>query len=114
MVAETKKILDPKIKVTATCVRVPGFVGHSEAVNVEFEKRITADEAREIRRGAGPPGDRQARARRLRHAHGCLGTPPTSAASARTARWRTASRPGGAPTTCAKAPPSTPCRSPSC
>src|SRR5215467_7781785 len=38
MVAETKKILDPKIKVTATCVRVPVFVGHSEAVNVEFEK----------------------------------------------------------------------------
>ena len=52
MVAETKKILDPKIKVTATCVRVPVFVGHSEAVNVEFEKPITADEAREILREA--------------------------------------------------------------
>ncbi len=37
MVVETKKILDPKIKLTATCVRVPVFVGHSEAVNVEFE-----------------------------------------------------------------------------
>jgi aspartate-semialdehyde dehydrogenase len=52
MVAETKKILDPKIKVTATCVRVPVFVGHSEAVNVEFENPITADEAREILREA--------------------------------------------------------------
>ena len=46
MAAETKKILDPKIKVTATCVRVPVFIGHSEAVNIEFEKPITAAEAR--------------------------------------------------------------------
>jgi aspartate-semialdehyde dehydrogenase len=52
MVAETKKILDPKIKVTATCVRVPVFVGHSEAVNLEFERPITPDEAREILREA--------------------------------------------------------------
>jgi aspartate-semialdehyde dehydrogenase len=52
MVAETKKILDPKIKLTATCVRVPVFIGHSEAVNLEFEKPITADEAREILREA--------------------------------------------------------------
>jgi aspartate-semialdehyde dehydrogenase len=52
MVAETKKILDPKIKLTATCVRVPVFVGHSEAVNIEFEKPITAEEAREILREA--------------------------------------------------------------
>ncbi len=56
MVVETKKILDPKIKLTATCVRVPVFVGHSEAVNIEFEQPITADEARDI----------------LRHAPGCL------------------------------------------
>jgi aspartate-semialdehyde dehydrogenase len=48
MMVETKKILDPKIKLTATCVRVPVFVGHSEAVNVEFEQPITADEARKI------------------------------------------------------------------
>jgi aspartate-semialdehyde dehydrogenase len=48
MVVETKKILDPKIKLTATCVRVPVFVGHSEAVNIEFENPISADEAREI------------------------------------------------------------------
>ena len=48
MTAETKKILDPKIKLTATCVRVPVFIGHSEAVNIEFEQPISADEAREI------------------------------------------------------------------
>ena len=52
MVAETKKILDPKIKVVATCVRVPVFVGHSEAVNIEFENPITADEARDVLREA--------------------------------------------------------------
>src|ERR1700683_2103780 len=52
MVVETKKILDPKIKLTATCVRVPVFIGHSEAVNVEFEKPITADEARDVLRNA--------------------------------------------------------------
>jgi aspartate-semialdehyde dehydrogenase len=52
MVAETKKILDPKIKLTATCVRVPVFISHSEAVNVEFEKPITADEARDLLRSA--------------------------------------------------------------
>jgi aspartate-semialdehyde dehydrogenase len=52
MMMETKKILDPRIKLTATCVRVPVFVGHSEAVNIEFEQPITADEAREILRSA--------------------------------------------------------------
>ncbi|GAA2827696.1 aspartate semialdehyde dehydrogenase [Aminobacter aminovorans] len=52
MVAETKKMLDPKIKLTATCVRVPVFIGHSEAVNIEFDKPITADEARDILREA--------------------------------------------------------------
>jgi aspartate-semialdehyde dehydrogenase len=52
MVAETKKMLDPRIKLTATCVRVPVFIGHSEAVNIEFERPITADEARDILREA--------------------------------------------------------------
>jgi aspartate-semialdehyde dehydrogenase len=52
MVVETKKILDPAIKLTATCVRVPVFVGHSEAVNIEFENEISADQAREILREA--------------------------------------------------------------
>src|SRR6476620_9796910 len=52
MMVETKKILDPKIKVTATCVRVPVFISHAEAVNIEFENPISADEAREILRSA--------------------------------------------------------------
>ncbi|WP_102110297.1 aspartate-semialdehyde dehydrogenase [Oceaniglobus roseus] len=50
MVAETKKILDPKVKVTATCVRVPVFVGHSESINIETEDHLDADEARDILR----------------------------------------------------------------
>jgi aspartate-semialdehyde dehydrogenase len=52
MMVETKKILDPAIKVTATCVRVPVFIGHAEAVNVEFERPITAAQAREALRKA--------------------------------------------------------------
>jgi len=52
MVVETKKILDPKIKVTATCVRVPVFVGHSEAINIEFENEISAADAQRILREA--------------------------------------------------------------
>ena len=50
MAAETRKILDPDIKVTATCVRVPVFVGHSEAINIEFERPITVDQARDTLR----------------------------------------------------------------
>ena len=52
MVVETKKILDTKIKVTATCVRVPVFVGHSESINIEFEDFLDEDEARDILREA--------------------------------------------------------------
>ena len=52
LVVETKKILDPAIKLTATCVRVPVFVGHSEAVNIEFENEISAAQARSILREA--------------------------------------------------------------
>ena len=52
MVVETKKILDPKIKVIATCVRVPVFVGHSEAINLEFERELTAEDAQNILREA--------------------------------------------------------------
>ena len=52
MVVETRKILDPDIKVHATCVRVPVFVGHSEAVNVEFEHPVTPAEARAVLRSA--------------------------------------------------------------
>ncbi|MEO9634005.1 MAG: aspartate-semialdehyde dehydrogenase [Parasphingorhabdus sp.] len=50
MVVETKKILDPKIKLTATCVRVPVFVGHSESINVELEKELSAKDAQKILR----------------------------------------------------------------
>jgi aspartate-semialdehyde dehydrogenase len=50
MVAETKKILDSKIKISATCVRVPVFVGHSEAINIEFENEISAKQAQDILR----------------------------------------------------------------
>jgi aspartate-semialdehyde dehydrogenase len=52
MLVETKKILDPKIRLTATCVRVPVFVGHSEAVNIEFEKPLSPEEASKILRSA--------------------------------------------------------------
>ena len=52
MVAETKKILDTSVKITATCVRVPVFVGHSEALNIEFEDFLDEDEARDILREA--------------------------------------------------------------
>ncbi|HLH11406.1 MAG TPA: aspartate-semialdehyde dehydrogenase [Methylovirgula sp.] len=52
MMAETKKILDPKIRLVATCVRVPVFIGHAEAVNVEFEQPLAEEEAREILREA--------------------------------------------------------------
>jgi aspartate-semialdehyde dehydrogenase len=52
MMVETKKIMDPSIKLTATCVRVPVFVGHSEAVTVEFENPISAEEAQDILREA--------------------------------------------------------------
>ncbi|PKQ00344.1 MAG: aspartate-semialdehyde dehydrogenase [Alphaproteobacteria bacterium HGW-Alphaproteobacteria-13] len=52
MVVETKKILDPKVKVIATCVRVPVFVGHSEAVHVEFERELSAEQAQDILREA--------------------------------------------------------------
>ena len=69
MVVETKKILDPKIKLVATCVRVPVFIGHSEAVNIEFEDPITRRRgARDPAQCAGLSRHRQARGRRLRHA----------------------------------------------
>ena len=52
MMVETKKILDPKIKVVATCVRVPVFVGHSEAITVELERELSAADAQRILREA--------------------------------------------------------------
>ena len=47
MNVETRKILDPSVKLTATCVRVPAFIGHAEAVNVEFDGEVTLQQARE-------------------------------------------------------------------
>jgi aspartate-semialdehyde dehydrogenase len=52
MVVETKKILDPKILVTATCVRVPVFIGHAESINIEFENPISDEEARNALKNA--------------------------------------------------------------
>jgi len=52
MAVETQKILDPDIQLTATCVRVPVFIGHSEAVNIEFKNPITAEQARNALRAA--------------------------------------------------------------
>ena len=52
MVVETKKILDPAIKVCASCVRIPAFIGHAEMVNVEFENELTAIQAKELFRNA--------------------------------------------------------------
>jgi hypothetical protein len=78
VLAETKKMLDPKIKVTCTAVRVPVFIGHSESVNIEFENESDhADEAREILREAPGSGHRQARGRRLHHALECAGEDAT-------------------------------------
>ena len=105
MMVETKKILDPKIKLVATCVRVPVFIGHSEAVNIEFEKPISADEARDILReapgcssstSASPAATSRRTRRRAR-------TRPISRASARIRRSRTASSSGSSPTICARA-----------
>ena len=97
MVVETKKILDPKIKVTATCVRVPVFVGHSEAVNIEFENEISADQARDILREA--PGvmlvDKREDGGYVTPVEASANMRPTSAASARIRRSRTACQPVG-------------------
>ena len=105
MVVETKKIVDPKIKVHATCVRVPTFVGHAEAVNVEFEDPLPADEAKEILRTAHQASSWSMNARTAatsRRSSASASTPPISAACATTSQWRTASRFGVFPTTCAR------------
>jgi len=52
MVVETKKIMDSSVKVSATCVRVPVFVGHAESINLEFEQELSAENAQEILREA--------------------------------------------------------------
>ena len=116
MVVETKKILDPKIKLIATCVRVPVFISHSRGGQHRVRGPDHAGRgARDPAQRAGLHRHRQARGRRLRHAlrGGGRGRDLSSAASARTRRSRTASRCGSSPTTCARARRSTPSRSPS-
>ena len=106
MMVETQKILDPDIQLTATCVRVPVFIGHSEAVNIEFEKPITAEKARNILREA--PGvlvvDKREDGGYVTPVE-CAGEDATyvSAASARTRRWRTGFACGWCRTICARA-----------
>ena len=102
---ETQKILDPAIKVTATCVRVPVFVGHSEAVNIEFENEIWPSKARDILREA--PGimliDKREDGGYVTPVE-CVGDYATlSAGSARTRRSKTASASGWSATTSARA-----------
>ena len=114
MVVETKKILDPKIKVVATCVRVPVFIGHSEAVNIEFENPITRRRsARAPAQRAGLSGHRQARGRRLRDAvRGRRRGRDLYQPHPRGSRpSRTGSCCGASPTICARVPRSTPSRS---
>ncbi len=105
MVVETQKILDPAIAVHATCVRVPVFIGHGEAVNVEFERRSPPAKPERLcathRAWRSSMSARTAATSPRWNAPGrtrCL-----SAASARTRRWRTVCRSGVSPTTSGKA-----------
>jgi aspartate-semialdehyde dehydrogenase len=105
MVAETKKIVDPAIKVTATCVRVPVFVGHSEAINIEFEDHLDEEEARDILREA--PGimvvDKREPGGYVTPVE-CVGEYATFVSRIRQDRpSTTASTCGACPTTCARA-----------
>lgn len=115
MVHETVKIMrDPNVKVTATCVRVPVFYGHSESVNIETERKLSAKEpAPSLRR---PPAYRCTTTppKRCTPSRSTLRakTPPTWAASVRTTPSRTGSTCGSSQTTSARAPRSTPSRSP--
>ena len=106
MMVETQKILDPDIQVTATCVRVPVFIGHSEAVTIEFERPITAERARALLRAA--PGvlvvDKREDGGYVTPVEVCRrGCDLSSAASARIRRSNTVFRCGSSPTICARA-----------
>ena len=105
MVVETKKILDPDIKVAATCVRVPVFIGHSEAINVEFENPVTAARRARCcaRRRASWCRTRARTAATRRRSTAWARTRPMSAASARTRRSSTGCSSGACPTICARA-----------
>ena len=96
MKAETKKILDPKIKLTATCVRVPVFVGHSEAVNIEFEEPSALKKRRKscVKRRASCWSIAAKMAATSRRSNVSANSQPTCRASASIQRSRTASRSG--------------------
>ena len=106
MVVETKKILDPRIKVIATCVRVPVFVGHSEAINLEFENEISAEQARTscVKRPAACSSTSVRMVVTSPRSNASATARPTSAACARIPPWRTGWRCGACRTTCARAP----------
>ncbi len=106
MMVETQKILDPDIQLTATCVRVPVFVGHSEAVNIEFETPDHRERARATscaRRRACSSSTSARTAATSRRSNAPARTRPLSAASARIRRSSTAFRCGSCPTICARA-----------
>ena len=105
MMVETQKILDPDIQVTATCVRVPVFIGHSESVNIEFEKPITAERRAPCcaRRRACWWSTSARMAAMSRRSNAPARMPPLSAASARIPRSSMACRCGSCRTICARA-----------
>ncbi len=107
MVAETKKILDSKIKVTATCVRVPVFVGHSEAINIEFEARsLPSARAKCCAKHPASWSSISARTAAMSPRSNASATmPPISAGSVRIRPSRTASTCGASATICARARP---------
>ena len=117
MMAETRKILgDESIPISATCVRVPVYNAHSESVNVQTREDLSPERCRELL-DSFPGRDRGGRSRR-RAAIRCRSTPPavttcSSAGSGATPRTSAASTCGSCRTTCARAPPRTPCSSPS-
>jgi hypothetical protein len=115
MMAETQKILDPAIKLVATCVRVPVMVGHAEAVNIEFETPLDEDDVREILRDADGVEviDKREDGGYMTPKEAPASSRSMSRASATTRPSRTACASGAWPTTCARARRSTPCRSPS-
>jgi aspartate-semialdehyde dehydrogenase len=107
MMVEVKKILDPKIKLTATCVRVPVFVGHSEAVNIEYDREMSAAKAKSILREA--PGimlvDKREDGGYTTRSRLRATMPPMSAACAKTRPWTTGLPSGACRITSAKARP---------
>jgi aspartate-semialdehyde dehydrogenase len=106
MMVEVKKILDPKIKLTATCVRVPVFVGHSEAVNIEYDREIRRPrQSRSCAKAPASCSSISTKTADIRHRLKPLATTqPMLAACAKTRPWTTALPSGACPITFARAP----------